>query len=98
MRGPNLLLLELLTGIDVVCRWAAHWAEIAVLVHPPSTGGHTDLAAPFKLSHGSKGLSLAVYEARVIKVMTVSSGLDFYYGPKLAAQKRFQCEARHKYL
>jgi hypothetical protein len=42
----------------------------------------------------------AARQARVIKgVMTVSSWLEFYYGPKLvAAQKRFQCEARHKYL
>jgi hypothetical protein len=88
------------------------------------------LAAPFKLSHGSKGRSLAVYDhVRYGTALTIeyivlcrgrldceaqnnrscqtsacnkghdrSSWLDFYYGPKLAAQKRFQCEARHKYL
>jgi hypothetical protein len=31
----------------------------------------------------------AARQARVIKVMTVSFWLDFYYDPKLAAQKRF---------
>ena len=62
---------KLFTGIDVVCRWAAHWADIAVLVQPPSTGGHTDLAVPFKLSHGSRGLWYAVYDH--IRYGTVST-------------------------
>ena len=39
----------------------------------------------------------AARQARVIKRHDRPTGLDFYYGPKLAAQKRFQCEARHKY-
>ena len=56
------VLPEKLTGNLVELRRLALAAEIAVVVHPPSTGGHTDLAALFKQSHGSKGLSLAVYD------------------------------------
>ena len=53
---------EILTGIDVVQRWPALAAEIAVVVSPPSASANTDVAALFKLLHVVKGHSYAVYD------------------------------------